>query len=121
MGEHGSGCDTVDEDVGRDADTPSCTVSAVSVARHVKTGQAGAGRAEDIEAGLTFRAITFLIVSIYKGDGTALGYFVFMPKVHVLCMMLGVNSRVSIAKELHSSAGPYVRSFSKPKSGMLTK
>ena len=55
------------------------------------------------------RSIAFLVVSLYKGDGTAIAYFVFMPKVHVLCMLLGVNSRVSIARELNISSGPYVR------------
>ena len=38
-----------------------------------------------------------MLVSIVKGDGTALGYFVFIPKVHVLCVMININSRVKLA------------------------
>ena len=29
----------------------------------------------------------FLIISLTKGDGTALGYFIFYTKIHVLCLM----------------------------------
>lgn len=46
------------------------------------------------------RTICYLIISLVKPDGTALGYFVFVPKVHILNVMININSRVGIARDL---------------------
>ena len=62
----------------------------------------------DGEMELTDRAIAFLTVSVIKGDGTALGYFLFMPKILTLCLILVINSRVRLNEQLASPAGGFV-------------
>ena len=42
-------------------------------------------------------ALVFLTISVTKGDGTALGYFVFYTKIHVLCLMAVVSSRIQLS------------------------
>ena len=43
------------------------------------------------------RALLFLTMSVIVGDGTILGYFIFYTKIHVLCLMAVVNSRIQLS------------------------
>ena len=62
-----------------------------------------------LESELKSSTICYMITAIVKPDGTALGYFVFVPKVHMLNVMINVNARIGIAHDLSQpSAGHYV-------------
>jgi hypothetical protein len=41
---------------------------------------------------------------ITKPDGTALGYCLFFPKVHVICLMYIVNARLGLTGKVHGSS-----------------
>lgn len=43
-------------------------------------------------------ALTFLTMSLVVGDGTLLGYFIFYGKIHVLCLLAVVNSRIGLSE-----------------------
>ena len=44
------------------------------------------------------RALLFLTMSVIVGDGTILGYFIFYTKIHVLCLLAVVNSRIGLSE-----------------------
>ena len=44
------------------------------------------------------------MITITKPEGSALGYCVCYPKVHVMCLLLVVNSRVDLKKDIVSSS-----------------
>ena len=60
----------------------------------------------------------FLIISLTKGDGTALGYFIFYTKIHVLCLMAVVTARVELSQQ--GRGGTYVSVLSQFWSRSLT-
>jgi hypothetical protein len=45
-----------------------------------------------------YSALVFLTMSLVVGDGTLLGYFIFYGKVHVLCLLYVVNSRIGLSE-----------------------
>lgn len=49
-------------------------------------------------------AIVFLVIMITKPDGTALGYCLFFPKIHVFCLLWIVNARLDLAKAAGGSS-----------------
>ena len=48
---------------------------------------------------------------ITKPDGTALGYCLFFPKVHVICLMLTVNARSGLEAPKSVVSSAYVRAL----------
>ena len=50
------------------------------------------------------RTIGYLITAVMKPDGTAVGFFIFLPKLHVLNVMININSRIATAKQLSQPA-----------------
>ena len=54
------------------------------------------------------RALAFLITS-QVSSGPTVGYFLFMPKVYALCLLLVVNARLRIGEQLkgHVSVSAY--------------
>ena len=66
------------------------------------------------ESTLTSSAILFLVIMVTKPDGTALGYCLFFPKVHVVCLMIIVNARLGLRQgSTTNGSGAFVSSNSR--------